>query len=214
MTPLFQALSIIIIKPVSKSILKRPLEFVTAILQFRTTYISGNLKFLYTCRTYSHRRTHCTYYCGSRHDNPVRYIRNKLFQSRNFLHSLNNMLNSVSRFITAIIQFYSMLMVFKTIKHKTHKLLNIYTSLYCVFPARVSKLMSSYRPIQTGEVSVLPFSEYHTRTYYCQLPILHITILPFFVYLFGNQFRYAISSIRSGQCCFFLQLFSCTVWSY
>ena len=56
MTPLFQALSIIIIKPVSKSILIRPLEFVTAILQFRATYISGNLKFLYTCRTYPHRR--------------------------------------------------------------------------------------------------------------------------------------------------------------
>ena len=52
--PLFQTLSVIILKPVSQRFLKTPLKLITAVLQLLTTDISRNLEFLHSRRTDTH----------------------------------------------------------------------------------------------------------------------------------------------------------------
>ena len=160
---LFQPLPIIILEPVSKRFLKTPLKLITAVLQLLTTDISRNLEFLHSRGTDAHRRTkkHC--HPCHRHDNPVRNIWNKLSQTRYFLHSLHDMLNSIGWFKATVIQLYPMLMMLQTIKHEAHQLLYIDASLDSILSTWISKLMTTDSPIQSGEITILTLSEYHTR---------------------------------------------------
>ena len=157
--PLFQPLPVIILKPVSKRFLEAPLKLITTVLQLLTTDISRNLEFLYSCRTDTHWRAKKHGSSCHRHDNPVRNIRHKLSQSSYLLHSLNNMLNSISRFEATVIQLNTMFMMFQAIQHEANQFLYIDTSLDGILSARVSKLMTTDSPIQSGEVTILTLSD-------------------------------------------------------
>ena len=162
--PLFQIFPVIILKPVSEGFLKAPLKLITAVLQLLTTDIRRNLEFLYSRRTDTHWRTKKHGSSSHRHDNPVRNIRYKLSQSSYLLHCLYYMLNSISRLEATVIQLNTMLMMLQSIQHEAHQFLYIDTSLDGILSAWVSKLMTTDSPIQSGEVTILTLSEYHTRT--------------------------------------------------
>lgn len=157
--PLFQTFPVIILEPVSQRFLETPLKLITAVLQLLTTDISRNLEFLHSCRTDTHWRTkkHC--HPCHRHDNPVRNIRHKLSQACNLLHCLHDVLNGISRFKATVIQLYTMLMMFQAIQHEANQFLYIDTSLDGILSARVSKLMTTDSPIQSGEVTILTLSD-------------------------------------------------------
>ena len=103
-------------------------------------------------------------------------------------------------------------MMFQTIKHETNQLLYIYTSLDGILSARVSKLMTTDSPIQSGEVTILTLSEYNTWTNNSELTMGSISILPLLMNLLSYQLRDTVCSIRSRQSSFLLQLLSSSVW--
>ena len=105
-----------------------------------------------------------------------------------------------------------MLMMLQTIKHEAHQLLYIDTSLDGILSARISKLMTTDSPIQSGEVTILTLSEYHTRTNNSKLTMLSIAILPLLMNLLCHQLRDTVCSIRSWQSNLLLQLLSSSVW--
>ena len=84
--------------------------------------------------------------------------------------------------------------------------------------------MTTDSPIQSGEVTILTLSEYHSRANNYQLSIIIIlhsslfvlhsitAILPLLMNLLSHQLRDTVCCIRSRQCRFLLQFLSCTVW--
>jgi hypothetical protein len=69
------------------------------------------------------------------------------------------MLNSITRLEATVIQLNTMLMMLQTIKHEANQFLYIDTSLDGILSARVSKLMTTDSPIQSGEVTILTLSD-------------------------------------------------------
>ena len=165
MNLLFQPLPVIILEPVSKSFFEAPLKLITAVLQLLTTDISRNLEFLHSRRTDTHWRAKKHGSSSHRHDYPVRYIRNKLSQACNLLHSLYDMLNGISRLKATVINLQASILIlhssfftlhFRFPQKETDKLLYIDTSLDGILSARVSKLMTTDSPIQSGEITIPP----------------------------------------------------------
>ena len=100
----------------------------------------------------------------------------------------------------------------QTIKHEAHQLLYIDTSLDGILSAMVSKLMTTDSPIQSGKVTILTLSEYHTWTNNSELTMSRIAILPLLMNLLCHQLRDTVCCIRSRQSCLLLQLLCSTVW--
>ena len=73
------------------------------------------------------------------------------------------MLNGISWFKATVVQLYTMFMMFQAIQHVANQFLYIDASLDGILSAWVSKLMTTDCPIQSGEVTILTPSEYHTR---------------------------------------------------
>ena len=122
------------------------------------------------------------------------------------------MLNSISRLEATVIQLNTMFMMFQAIQHEANQFLYIDTSLDGILSARVSKLMTTDSPIQSGEITILTLSEYHTRTNDSELAMSSISILPLLMNLLCHQLRDTVCSIRSRQGRLLLQLLSCSVW--
>ena len=101
---------------------------------------------------------------------------------------------------------------FRFPQKKTDKLLYIDTSLDGILSARVSKLMTTDSPIQSGEITILTLSEYHTWADDGKLVMSSIIILPLLMNLFCHQLRDTVCSIRNWQSCLLLQFLSSTVW--
>ena len=66
------------------------------------------------------------------------------------------MLNSISRLEATVIQLNTMLMMFQAIQHEANQFLYIDTSLDGILSVRISKLMTTDCPIQSGEVTIPP----------------------------------------------------------
>lgn len=122
------------------------------------------------------------------------------------------MLDGISWLKATVIQLNTMLMMLQTIKHEAHQLLYIDTSLDGILSARISKLMTTDSPIQSGKVTILTLPEYHTRTNDSELAMSSITILSLLMNLLSHQLRDTVCSIRSWQSSLLLQLFSSSVW--
>ena len=122
------------------------------------------------------------------------------------------MLDGISRFEATVIQLNTMFMMFQAIQHEANQFLYIDASLDGILSARVSKLMTTDSPIQSGEITILTLSEYHTRTNDSELAMSNITILPLLMNLLCHQLRDTVCSIRSRQSCLLLQLLSSSVW--
>ena len=82
------------------------------------------------------------------------------------------MLNGISWFKATVIQLNTMFMMLQSIQHEANQFLYIDTSLDGILSTWVSKLMTTYSPIQSSEITILTLSEYHTKTNDGELKIL------------------------------------------
>ena len=63
-------------------------------------------------------------------------------------------------------------MILQPVKHKANQFFHINASFNRIFTTRIEELTTTDPPIQTGKVTIFPFTEYHTRTNNSKLPFV------------------------------------------